>query len=335
MIYNGLYDLEGFLRINTLNDLKTKKFHFKENDLIFITENFTFYKIQLNDNQLDNNNIEIDSKLKCKKILTIIDKNEVVEKIQELNNKKSDEIDLPSSDNLATSMAIKKINDIVSTKEPKITKNSGFNLNKSNDYKINDIDSLLTTNGAYTLYQNLLEIINSLCPYQVGDVYVTTRNDNPSNIWKGTSWQKIEGRFLKGTNYQENTKTLGGSNTKTLTVANIPTHSHSINIVANGNHTHSQASHTHTQPAHVHYLKERLMGVLGDYNRSYFGIDSDGKVKNLKTEPAGGENTGAAQPTIYASGNHSHNASIGNTGSGSAFDITPLYYSVNMWLRIK
>ena len=29
MIYNDLYDLEGFIRINTLNDLKTKNFNLK------------------------------------------------------------------------------------------------------------------------------------------------------------------------------------------------------------------------------------------------------------------------------------------------------------------
>ena len=46
MIYNELYDLEGFIRVNTLNDLKTKNFNFKENDIVFIIENFTFYTIK-------------------------------------------------------------------------------------------------------------------------------------------------------------------------------------------------------------------------------------------------------------------------------------------------
>ena len=40
MIYNELHDLESFIRINTLNDLKTKNFNFKANDIVFIIENF-------------------------------------------------------------------------------------------------------------------------------------------------------------------------------------------------------------------------------------------------------------------------------------------------------
>ena len=46
MIYNDLYDLEGFIRVNSLNDLKTKNFNFKENDIVFVIENFTFYNIK-------------------------------------------------------------------------------------------------------------------------------------------------------------------------------------------------------------------------------------------------------------------------------------------------
>ena len=42
MIYNDLYDLESFIRVNTINDLKTKNYELKENDIVFVIENFTF-----------------------------------------------------------------------------------------------------------------------------------------------------------------------------------------------------------------------------------------------------------------------------------------------------
>ena len=341
MIYNDLYDLESFIRISTLNDLKTKNFNLKENDLIFIIENFTFYKIQLNDNQLDNNNIEIDSKLKCKKILTIMDKNEIVEKIEELNNKKSDEIDLPSSDNLATSMAIKKINDIVSIKEPKIIKKTAFNLDKTDSFNLDDTNLLGTAKALKALYDELNRKIDNLdlCPYKIGDVYVTTKIDNPANIWSGTGWQKIEGRFLKATNSGEAPKTIGGSNSKTLTVSNIPSHNHTIWIGENGYHSHSQDAHAHTQPTHTHAIRitenrsgeENYRIPKSEKTRLSYSYIGSGET----IVPAGGENTGGAQPTIYGNGNHSHSAGIGNTGSGGAFDVTPAYYAVNMWLRIS
>ena len=334
MIYNDLYDLEGFIRINTLNDLKTKNFNLKENDIIFVVENFTFYKVKLNDNIINNDILEINTKLKCEKLLTAIDEKKVINKIEELNNKKSDEIDLESSNNLATSMAVKKINDIVSTKEPKIIKKSGFNLDKSDNYKINDTNFLLTTNGGYILYENLLEIINSLCPYKVGDIYLTTKNDNPANIWKGTTWQKIEGSFLKATNSNETPKTTGGSNTKTLSVENLPSHNHTIWIGENGYHAHDQEAHVHTQPAHKHNVPAINSGGWG-VGEGLSRRAPGSATSYYPTTSDGGEITGVARPGIYGNGNHTHSASIGSTGSGTAFDVTPAYYAVNIWLRIS
>ena len=37
------------------------------------------------------------------------------------------------------------------------------------------------------------------CPYLVGDIYITTRSENPSNLWQGTTWEKVgSGRALMG-----------------------------------------------------------------------------------------------------------------------------------------
>lgn len=224
-------------------------------------------------------------------------------------------------------------------KEPSFDKKTGFNLDKTDEYRLDDTNRLGTAKALKNLYDELNRKIEALniCPYKVGDIYVTTNNFNPANIWSGTSWEKIEGRFLKATERGENTKTIGGSNTKTLSVANLPAHSHKISIVANGTHTHTQASHAHTQPAHVHYMQEinrGLSSASSGGNGILPSIDSR-YVRNLKTESAGGENTGSAQPAIYQNGNHSHSASIENTGNGNSFDIRPAYYTVNMWLRIS
>lgn len=224
-------------------------------------------------------------------------------------------------------------------KEPIVDKKTGFNLDKTDEYRLDDTNRLGTAKALKNLYDELNRKIEALniCPYKVGDIYVTTNNFNPADIWSGTSWQKIEGRFLKATESGENTKTIGGSNTKTLSVANLPTHSHTINIVANGNHTHTQAPHAHTQPAHVHYMQQinrGLSSASSGGNGILPSIDSR-YVRDIKTESAGGENTGSAQPAIHANGNHTHNASIGNTGNGHSFDIRPAYYTVNMWIRIS
>lgn len=214
-------------------------------------------------------------------------------------------------------------------------KKTGFNLDKTDMFNLDDTNLLGTAKALKALYDALNRKIDNLdlCPYKIGDVYVTTNTANPANIWIGTSWKKIEDRFLKATNKEEVPKTMGGSNSKTLTVENIPTHKHSINIDSSGSHTHTQASHVHTQPSHTHKFPIITREGWGTGN----GADrrSPGSYNStLDTFSAGGENTGSAQPVIHSSGSHSHSASIGNTGNGKAFDVTPAYYTVNMWIRI-
>lgn len=153
---------------------------------------------------------------------------------------------------------------------------------------------------------------NSFCPYTVGDIYITTRSENPSTIWLGTTWDKIEGRFLLGTSGGSGAGATGGSMSKTLSVANMPTHSHSA----------SQSAHSHTQPKHTHgvnWVNSEGWGVGNGLSRRSPG----GPTGTYDTNAAGGGTTGSAQPSI----------SIGNAGSGSAFDITPSYYTVHIWKR--
>lgn len=222
-------------------------------------------------------------------------------------------------------------------KEPIINKKTGFNLDKTDNYNIDNSNLLGTAKALKALYDDLNRKIESLdlCPYKVGDVYVTTNTVNPADLWSGTTWTKLEGRFLKATNSGEAPKTMGGSNSKTLTESNLPSHNHSIWIGENGYHTHVQDAHAHTQPAHNHGVNNGT-SVGGDPNVAVYGErgGAHNQGDGFYTRYAGGENTGLAQPGIYGNGTHTHSASIGSTGSGSAFDVTPAYYAVNMWIRI-
>ena len=180
-------------------------------------------------------------------------------------------------------------------------------------------ETLIDAKNLNTSKKEIVAAINELnskiashCPYTVGDIYITTRSENPSTIWLGTTWDKIEGRFLLGTSGGAGAGATGGSMSKTLSVANMPTHSHSA----------SQSAHSHTQPAHTHPVNFTFGDGWGQGN----GLSrrSPGETKGTyNTNAAGGETTGSAQPSI----------NIGNAGSGSAFDITPSYYTVHIWKR--
>lgn len=170
--------------------------------------------------------------------------------------------------------------------------------------------------------KEVIESINELnskiashCPYTVGDIYITTRSENPSAIWLGTTWQKIEGRMLLGTSGSGASKATGGSNTVTLSTANLPSHTHSA----------SQSAHTHSQPAHSHPLgphdKRSFSGNYLTVEYSDWRTTQAGSF--LITQAAGGDTTGSATPSI----------SIGATGSSAAFSILSAYYTVHIWLR--
>lgn len=240
------------------------------------------------------------------------------------------------------------LKNIVETKEPTITKKTGFNLDKTDDYNQDDTNKLGTAKALKKLYDELNRKINALnfCPYNIGDIYVTTKTEDPSTIWQGTKWQKIENRFLKGTSLNEETAMLGGSNTKALTIDDLPPHSHDITINEAGSHTHTQTSHSHTQVAHKHISESGQLynnKRYGSYHHenttlSTFDDKNDGdyyEEVRISTNAAGGENTGTATPIIYAAGDHTHKATISETGSGKELDIRPAYYTVNMWLRTE
>lgn len=66
----------------------------------------------------------------------------------------------------------------------------------------------------------------SQCPHRVGQLYLSFDATSPEKIWPGTKWTKITGYFLRAAN---DTST-GGSDSVTLTVAQMPKHSHNQNI---------------------------------------------------------------------------------------------------------
>lgn len=80
--------------------------------------------------------------------------------------------------------------------------------------------------------------LNNYCPYEIGDIYLTLRDENPSNRWSGTIWERIKDRFLLAASDSYAVGGTGGSKTHThtnpttgsttLTVDQIPSHSHSF-----------------------------------------------------------------------------------------------------------
>ena len=66
--------------------------------------------------------------------------------------------------------------------------------------------------------------------YKIGDIFITTNNENPANRFGGT-WEKLpDETFLMTASSNYTVKSTGGENEHTLTIDEIPPHNHPLAI---------------------------------------------------------------------------------------------------------
>lgn len=168
----------------------------------------------------------------------------------------------------------------------------------------------------------------------VGMIIQSTTLDTEAKviaIYGGTSWTKIEGRFLLGTSPSYAVNATGGEATHKLTTPEMPSHSHGLN-----NHTHTipaLSGTTNTAGSHTHNSKNYWVANSGKGAAGYCGGSGTSAV------------LGDLNDIMYASGSHSHtvttksNTTSGNsgstatTGSGTAHNNMPPYKAVYIWER--
>lgn len=175
--------------------------------------------------------------------------------------------------------------------------------------------------GNYYTKTETDEKFKNFCPFKVGDIYLTTNSANPSSLFLGTTWQKIEGRFLLGTSGSGASKATGGSNSKTIAQANLPNVKLSINSFS---------------------LSRGTMNITGSVP-----VDANGRSKVTGAftyaSPCAGASgyesaSGFANFDASRSWTGSTNSVSPQTnplGNGQALDIIPAYYTCHMWLRLS
>lgn len=142
----------------------------------------------------------------------------------------------------------------------------------------NDISTIFNglgtknVNDTNSVYYKLMKLV-----YPVGSLYWSSNNTNPSQLFGGT-WSQIKDKFIlsAGNTYKNNN--VGGSATVTLTVEQIP------------NHTHTGPSHTHsftpvgTVSAHAHGLNNHTHSFtpVGTVTSTFKGTAATGKA-NVET----------------------------------------------------
>ena len=74
-----------------------------------------------------------------------------------------------------------------------------------------------------------------VCPFAVGMWCFYDGTEDLSTIYPGTKWQKMEGRFLFGSNSSHTVGMTGGEENHKLTISEMPSHDHMQRKVVDNN----------------------------------------------------------------------------------------------------
>ncbi len=151
------------------------------------------------------------------------------------------------------------------------------------------------------------DILNSI--YPIGSIYMSVNNTNPATIFGGT-WEQIKDTFLLACGNTYSNGATGGEASHTLTVDEMPSH------------THTQNSHNHSQNSHDHGVGITTAAVSATWKSDYnaFPIYRSGYSTQRRSDGT-------------TASNNETTATNQNTGGGSAHNNMPPYLAVYMWKR--
>lgn len=229
--------------------------------------------------------------------------------------------------------------------------------------------------GAYTKAETDQKIAQAVSDstdlnkiYPVGIVTWFNSNVDPNTALPGLTWTYLNngvGRTIRiAAANGSDVATTGGSDSVTLAVGNLPSHTHSFSATTSsfdygtkgtnstGGHSHSVSGTTSAAGNHAHHLGLLLVNG-GDAQYGYTTVSNsktrtldwldrkDNKFPNTNTT---GNHTHTWSGTTSGAGDHSHSVGIGahshtvsgntgSTGSGSAFSVTNQFYKLMAWVR--
>lgn len=203
-----------------------------------------------------------------------------------------------------------------------------LNIEKALGKKLVDYESIEALVAALMGYYNPLiegisETFKNFCPFKVGDIYLTTNSTNPSSIFLGTTWQKIEGKFLMGTSGSGASKATGGSNSRTIVQANLPNIKLAVDSFSLSRGTQNITGSADTWTYQSETISSGALYFSGTGKRNY-NVNGGWSGTSLKLDAS----------KTWTGSTNSVSPQTSTLGSGQALDITPSYYTCHMWLRL-
>ncbi|MGQ7947840.1 phage baseplate protein [Providencia huashanensis] len=220
--------------------------------------------------------------------------------------------------------------------------NNGLN-NKLNTSSVVQSTGASTTSvmSQKAVTDALQNAVNLNTIYPIGIVVWFAKNKNPNTLFPGTKWQYIgENKTIRlAAASGANVLTTGGSDSITLTEAQMPTHNHSFSATTSSfdygtKTTNSAGAHTHGQGLR-HQDASKVAAIT---SRTGSLLASGAAISITSSNYAGYDyltsSSGAHTHTV-AIGSHTHTISgtTGNKGSGSTITVTNAYITLMGWYR--
>ncbi|AIK67888.1 tail fiber protein [Escherichia phage HY02] len=223
--------------------------------------------------------------------------------------------------------------------------------------------------GAYTKAETDQKIADAISDstdlnkiYPVGIVTWFNSNVNPNTALPGLTWTYLNngvGRTIRiAAANGSDVATTGGSDSVTLSVGNLPSHTHSFSATTSsfdygtktssttGNHNHNRGTMEIT--GSFGYFRSDASSFYTASGAFYLGSQAGSKGYtgnnftngipvnfNASRNWSGVTNTTGNHSHTVGIGAHSHTVSgnTGGTGSGSAFSVTNQFYKLMAWVR--
>lgn len=147
-------------------------------------------------------------------------------------------------------------------------------------------------------------------------------------------------RFIRGSLPADAGQT-GGSDSVRLSVANLPAHSHGATVSTDGAHTHYRGSMNITGGITIAAVGSSDMtmirGTSGAFSHSgeyAGGYGQAARDKESWSDDIFFNAANAWTGETSLNGSHSHSVTIGSTGSGTAVDIKPQFFTMAFFIKL-
>lgn len=165
--------------------------------------------------------------------------------------------------------------------------------------------------------------------YPVGSIYISTNNTNPGILFGGNWEAYAQGRTLVGNGTSDQqfiAGSTGGESNHTLTVKEMPSHTHTQNSHSHNN-TISIGAHSHTTSVKT---RNNTAGISKDYGTN--GDHFCGQTGGTLVWTSSWSRTDDATPS-YSITNASSTATNQNTGGGESHNNLQPYIVTYIWRR--